>query len=86
MPRISYFYGIVVTMYHDEHNPPHFHVLYSGAQASFALEPLRRVRGRWPGRAERLVLEWAALHRDELVMNWERAQRGEELITIDPLD
>lgn len=25
MPEISLFYGIKVTMYYDDHNPPHFH-------------------------------------------------------------
>lgn len=26
MPEISLFYGIRVTMYYTDHNPPHFHV------------------------------------------------------------
>jgi hypothetical protein len=25
MPEVSRFYGIVITMYFDEHNPPHSH-------------------------------------------------------------
>jgi hypothetical protein len=25
MPRISYFYGIAIFMYHNDHAPPHFH-------------------------------------------------------------
>ena len=28
MPRISNFYGIVIWMYFNEHNPPHFHATY----------------------------------------------------------
>jgi len=28
MPEISRFYGIVIRMFYDEHNPPHFHVQY----------------------------------------------------------
>ena len=28
MPEISRFYGIVITMYNSEHNPPHFHIRY----------------------------------------------------------
>jgi hypothetical protein len=31
------------------------------------------------------VVEWAALHHDELVANWERAQREESLQPIEPL-
>ena len=30
MPEISLFYGIRVTMYYDDHNPPHFHAEYNG--------------------------------------------------------
>nr|VFJ68455.1 MAG: protein of unknown function (DUF4160) [Candidatus Kentron sp. FM]VFJ68735.1 MAG: protein of unknown function (DUF4160) [Candidatus Kentron sp. FM] len=26
MPEIARFLGIVISMYFDEHNPPHFHV------------------------------------------------------------
>ena len=28
MPEISKFYGIIIYMYIDDHNPPHFHVWY----------------------------------------------------------
>jgi hypothetical protein len=28
MPEISRFYGIVLKMFFDDHNPPHFHALY----------------------------------------------------------
>jgi len=28
MPEISRFYGIVIMLYINEHNPPHFHVKY----------------------------------------------------------
>lgn len=30
MPEISLFFGIRVTMYYDDHNPPHFHADYNG--------------------------------------------------------
>ena len=29
MPEISLFFGIRVTMYYDDHNPPHFHAEYN---------------------------------------------------------
>jgi len=29
MPEISRFLGIVVSMYFDDHNPPHFHIRFS---------------------------------------------------------
>ena len=51
MPEISRFYGIVVKMFFDDHNPPHFHAEYSGAQAVIAIETLAIVSGRLPARA-----------------------------------
>lgn len=37
MPTISYFYGIVITMYQKgkEHNPPHIHAFYQDNCAAF---------------------------------------------------
>jgi hypothetical protein len=28
MPEVCRFFGIVIRMYFDEHNPPHFHAIY----------------------------------------------------------
>ncbi len=39
-----------------------------------------------PRRAASHVLEWLALHREELAANWERARRGEPLLPIAPLE
>ena len=33
MPEISMFGGIRITMYYDDHNPPHFHADYAGNRA-----------------------------------------------------
>ena len=33
MPEISLFYGIRVTMYYNDHMPPHFHAEYNGQKA-----------------------------------------------------
>ncbi len=86
MPRISFFYGITIWMYWNEgvHARPHFHARYAGQAASidFAGE---LIAGSLPRRALALVAEWAALHQDELLANWERARREEPLQPIDPL-
>lgn len=34
MPEISNFYGIIIYMFPQEHNPPHFHVKYNEFKAS----------------------------------------------------
>lgn len=64
---------------------PHFHALYAEHEASIAIETLDVLAGSLPDRAERLVLEWAALHRAELQLDWARARAGEPLEPIEPL-
>ena len=51
----------------------------------FGIEPMELLRGSLPGRAERLVREWAQLHEAELMRNWEHARAGEPLEQIEPL-
>jgi hypothetical protein len=85
MPRISAFYGLVITMYYREHGVAHFHVRFAEHDASIAIESLELLEGRLPDRAFRLAREWAALHRDELLANWERARLRDPLLSIDPL-
>lgn len=85
MPRISAFYGIVVTMYWRDHPPAHFHAAYSGHVAEIEIESLEPLDGWLPPRALRLVKEWAGMHQDELRRNWDRARVHEALQLIDPL-
>lgn len=73
MPVISYFFGMYVRMYFDEHNPPHFHVEYQGQEALVAIETGELINGRLPRKAMRLIREWTLEHQTELNANWERA-------------
>ncbi|MBN2498822.1 MAG: DUF4160 domain-containing protein [Deltaproteobacteria bacterium] len=85
MPEISRFFGIVIAMYYNDHEPPHFHARYGGEKALIAIETLQVLRGRLSPRALGLVVEWAALHVDELLENWELARSQASLNTIEPL-
>jgi hypothetical protein len=85
MPRVSEFYGITISMYHSDHEPPHVHAAYGEFKAKFGLDPVAMIEGSFPARAERMVQEWAELHRQELFANWRRARRSEALRTIKPL-
>jgi hypothetical protein len=72
-------------MYFNDHSPPHFHAVYAGFEAKFLISSGEIAEGRLPNRAVRLVYEWFQLHRGELQQNWERARKGEDLATIQPL-
>lgn len=71
MPEICRFLGIVITMYFDEHNPPHFHVRYNEFRAVMSIRDLNVLDGRLPARVRGLVQEWAELHQEELLAMWE---------------
>ena len=86
MPTISRFYGIRIGMFHREHAPPHFHARYGEHTTVIGINPVSVLQGGLPRRAQSLVLEWTALHQAELVDNWRRAQNGQPLQPIDPLD
>lgn len=85
MPRISAFYGIVISMYFADHDPPHFHAIYGEHQARILIETLEPMDPGLPKRALRLIEEWGMRHRDELVANWERARLRQAPAKIDPL-
>lgn len=85
MPEISLFYGIRITMNWNEHNPPHFHVEYSGYKAIVLIEQGIIDRGFLPNKQLRLVLAWCELHRDELMQNWELSKSGKPMNSIKPL-
>jgi len=85
VPRICAFYGIVITMYWQDHAPPHFHARYSGHVAELEIATLQVIGGWLPPRALRLVVEWAGQHQEELRANWTRARAHDRLLAIDPL-
>jgi hypothetical protein len=81
MPEICRFLGIVITMYFDEHNPPHFHVRYNEYRAAMSINDLNVIAGLLPAKVRGLVQEWAEKHKDELLDIWETG----EFRKIDPL-
>ncbi|MEX2599378.1 MAG: DUF4160 domain-containing protein [Dehalococcoidia bacterium] len=86
MPEISRFFGIVIRMYFNDHDPAHFHAAYGNDEALIAIDTLSVYRGSLPRRALGLVLEWADLHRNQLQRNWEHARAGRPIAPITPLE
>lgn len=85
MPQISRFFGIIIAMYFNDHNPPHFHAKYGDDEALISIKDFSILEGQIPSRALGMVIEWAALHKDELMANWKKAIENESLNKIEPL-
>jgi len=77
--------GIIIAMYYNDHNPPHFHVLYNEYDAEIEISNLTILEGKLPPRVLGLVMEWADLHKKELIDDWNLLQAGEKHNKIQPL-
>ena len=85
VPTISVFYGIVIKMFFDDHDPPHIHVEYADDEAKVGLATGELLRGVIPARALRLVREWMTLHEAELEENWRLAKAMHPVHRVEPL-
>lgn len=86
MPTICRFYGILIQMYYDDHNPPHFHAIYSEYKAVIAIQDFAILEGDLPPKAVGLVMEWAREHKNELLKEWDLARKKQSLFQIEPLE
>jgi len=84
MPVVSRFYGIVVFLNYNDHNPPHFHARYQDQEVIVEMQT-GLVTGTMSKRALQLLFDWAEQHQDELMENWSRARARKALLPIPPL-
>jgi hypothetical protein len=85
MPQISDFFGIIIRMFYDEHNPPHFHAQYGEFKCCIDIRTLCVIEGYLPARALGLVVEWAIIHQEDLLGNWYNIEQKKPLSKIVPL-
>ncbi len=70
MAEICRFFGIVIQMFGNDHNPPHFHVFYNEYRAIIEIKSGEILQGSLPGRQLKFVQVWADIHREELMINF----------------
>ncbi len=81
------FYGIIIRMYcsPSEHNPPHIHAFYQDYKSVIDINTCEISDGMLPSKQKKLVLAWAEIHKEELLIDWELASKGELPFPIEPL-
>jgi hypothetical protein len=84
MPELCRFFGIIIFMNFNEHNPPHFHAKYGDFEITIEINS-GIIEGKFPKRALGLVIEWFEIHRDELMQDWELLKTSGEFKKIQPL-
>ncbi|HAU0031598.1 TPA: DUF4160 domain-containing protein [Legionella pneumophila] len=85
MPTISMFYGILIQMFWNDHAPPHFHACYGEYKGIIDINTLRMLEGDLPRRALNLILDWAELHQQELLLDWDLCTQKQMPNKIEPL-
>ena len=70
MPEICRFFGLIITMYGDDHNPPHFHVQYNEYRAIIEIESGEILQGSLPSKQLKYVQVWSDIHKEELMNNF----------------
>lgn len=85
MPEIARFFGIIVAMFNDDHNPPHLPARYGKDSVVIEIKTLRVLEGNITPRALGLVIEWATQHQEELLDDWELAKNNMPIKRIEPL-
>jgi hypothetical protein len=86
LPEICRFYGIIIKMFYDDHNPPHFHVEYGSYKAIIDIDSVLILDGKLPSRCYELIKEWTNLHKEEIKLLWEKAKDFEPITGIAPLE
>jgi hypothetical protein len=71
MPEISRFYGLVIYMFFNDHNPPHFKVKFGEFEANILIENGSLLNGDLPISKLKLVSAWAEIHKEELFKMWD---------------
>jgi hypothetical protein len=84
-PKLSEFFWISIYVYWNDHNPPHFHVLYNDFSCYISINDLKILEWNLPPKIEKLVLSWAELYTTELLEAWEDVQNMKTPKKIDPL-
>ena len=85
MPEICRFFGIIIAVFYDDHNPPHFHARYNDQKISIEIETLKILEGSIPPGALGMIMEWASLHKEELMEDWNLAKSNRPPKKIEPL-
>jgi hypothetical protein len=85
MPYVSMFFGIIIRMFYNDHNPPHFHADYQGTEGIFDFNGKMLQGNIRSNIAKNLIKKWTKLRREELVQNWINIEEKGIINKIEPL-
>jgi hypothetical protein len=84
MPTVAQIDGLRIVMYYEDHEPVHFHVRGAAFTAKCTVIDLTVLElvGRLRPQDAALIRRWALTNKQELLENWRRARRGEQILKL----
>ena len=76
--------GISIYIYGFDHNPPHIHVKSGDGEFTITIRD-RLIEGKTSSRVIKLINTFIDEHEEELMLIWDKAQRGEKINKINRL-
>lgn len=73
--------GISIYIYGFDHNPPHIHVKSGDGEFTITIRD-RLIEGKTSSRVIKLINTFIDEHAEELMLIWDKAQRGEKINKI----
>jgi hypothetical protein len=86
-PELSRFFGIIIACFLKRGCRIALRIFraYFQGEAVFSIRPVDLIAGTLPQKQRRLVEAWAALHQDELLVDWQLLHSGRTAAPIEPL-
>jgi hypothetical protein len=72
MGRLHTIGKIIITVYANDHVPPHFHAVHPDFEAQIEIDTMTILRGSLPPAVRRQVLEWASANIVRIRTEWNR--------------
>ena len=86
MPIISVFFGMIIRIFHSDHNPPHIHVQYGEFEATVDIKTGDILHGKIPPRLYKILREWLRLRRSDVLSAWQEARQHKMPRRIKPME
>ncbi|NKJ40171.1 DUF4160 domain-containing protein [Rhizobium sp. SG570] len=72
MPTIARIGNVLIRVFANDHNPPHFHVVTPDHQALVSIDDFEVIQGSIDRGSLNTAIAWAKAHKEELNNEWNR--------------